>query len=97
MFRVLPQISIFPTFINFLASPRPAVVIVTLKSQDGITLGGAQVTYGANLQQVVSCPSVLRKFCEDYISGNSSGNLSENSGRETESSRTFGKSILILI
>lgn len=71
------------------------MVIVTLKSQDGITLGEAQVTYGANLQQVVTFPSLLRKFCEDYISGNSSGNLSGNSGGQTESSRTVGKLILI--
>jgi len=69
------------------------VVVVTLKSQDGITLGKTQVTYGANLQQVVSSPSVLRKFCEDYISGNPSGNPSGNNGGETESSRTLGKLI----
>jgi len=80
---------------SILASPRPAVVTVTLKRQDGITLGEAQVTYVANLQQVVSSPSFLRKFCEDYNSGNSSGNFFENSGGETESSRTVGKLILI--
>lgn len=73
------------------ASPVPAVVNVTLKSQDGIILGKTQVTYGANLQQVVSCPSVLKKFCEDYMSGNQSGNPSGTSGGETENSRTLGK------
>lgn len=68
------------------------MVNVTHKSQDGIILGKTQVTYGANLQQVVSCPSVLKKFCEDYMSGNPCGNISGNSGGET-GSRTLGKLI----
>lgn len=79
------------------ASPTPQVVSVTLKSQDGIILGGTQVTYETNLQQVVSCPSALKKFCEDYVNGNPSsnpsGNPSGNSGGETESFRTLGKLI----
>lgn len=80
------------------ASQVPKVVSVTLKSQDGIILGRTQVTYGANLQQVVSCPSVLKKFCEDYnnmygrLSGNPSGNPG-TSGGETENSGTLGKLI----
>lgn len=73
------------------ASPVPAVVNVTLRQQDGIILGKTQVTYGLHLQQVVSCPTALKKFCEDYMSGNPSGNISENSERETENSRTLGK------
>jgi len=63
---------------------------VTLKSQDGTILGGTQVTYGTNLQQVVSCPSALKTFWEDYVSGNPSGNPSGNSGGEAESFRTLG-------
>lgn len=69
------------------------MVSVTLKSQDDIILGQTRVTYGTNLQQVVSCPSALKKFCEDYMNGNSSGNPSGNSGGETESFRTLGKLI----
>lgn len=74
------------------ASPIPQVVSVTLKSQDGIILGRTRVTYGTNLQQVVSCPGDFKKLCEYYyMSGNPSGNPSGNSGGETESSRTLGK------
>lgn len=78
------------------ASPVPAVVSVELKSQDRITLGKTQVTYEVNLQQVVSCPSVLKKFCESYnnvygcLSGNPSGNPG-TSGGETGNSSTLGK------
>ena len=67
------------------------MVNVTLKSQDGIILGKTQVTYRVDPQQVVSCPSGLKKFCENYVSGNPSGNISENSEGETENSRTLGK------
>ena len=73
------------------ASPVPAVVNVILQSQDDIILGKTQVTYGANLQQVVSCPSVLKKFCEDYMNGNPSSNIPGNGEGETENSRTLGK------
>jgi len=72
------------------------VVSVELKSQDRITLGKTQVTYGVNLQQLVSCPSVLKNFCESYnnaygcLSGNPSGNLGTGGGG-TENSSTLGK------
>ena len=70
------------------------MVSVTLKSQDGIILGQTQVTYGTNLQKVVSCTGDFKKFCEYYyMSGNPSGNPSGNNGAETESSRTLGKLI----
>ena len=69
------------------------MVEVTLKSQDGIVLGRTQVTYGTNLQQVVSFPSALKEFFEDCMSSNPSGNPSGNSGGETESYRTLGKLI----
>jgi len=69
------------------------VVNVTLKSQEGIILGKTEVTYGANLLQVVSSPRFLKKFCEDYMNGNHTGNISGNSGDETEISRTLGKLI----
>ncbi|XP_020628243.1 uncharacterized protein LOC110065444 [Orbicella faveolata] len=74
----------------FPASSVPAVVNVTLKSQEGIILGKTEVTYGANLLQVVSSPRFLKKFCEDYMNGNHTGNISGNSGDETEISRTLG-------
>ena len=67
------------------------MVNVTLKSQDGLILGKTQVTYRVDLQQVVSCPSGLKKFCEDYVRGNPSGNISEKGEGETENSRTLGK------
>ena len=70
------------------------MVSVTLKSQDRIILGQTRVTYGTNLQQVVSCPGDFKKLCEYYyMSENPSGNPSGNSGAETESSRTLGKLI----
>ena len=69
------------------------MVNVTLRSQDGIMLGKTLVTYGVNLQQVVSSSRDLKKFCEDYMSGNQSGNLSRNSGGATGSCRTLGMSI----
>ena len=80
----------------------PAVVNVELKSQDLITLGQTQVTYGVNLQQVVSCPSELKKFWESFnnmnscLRGNRSGVPSGNpgtSGSGTENSSTLGKLI----
>ena len=67
--------------------------MVALKSQDGIILGWAQVKYITNLQQLVSSRSHLKKFFEDFMSGNPSGNPSGNSGGETERFRTLGKFI----
>ena len=69
------------------------MVNVTLTSQDAIKLGWTQVTYGTDLQQVVSHPSPMKKFFEDFMSGNPSGNPSGNSGGETESFKTLGKFI----
>ena len=64
-----------------------------LKSQNDILLGQTKVTYGVNLQQVVSCPSELQTFCENYYNkdhGSVSGNPG-TSGGETENSRNLGK------
>ena len=69
------------------------MVSVLLLSQDVITLGYTQVTYGTNLQQVVSNQSDWKKLFEDLRSGDPSGNPSGNSGSETESLRTLGKFI----
>ena len=76
----------------------PGAVGAELRSQDHVTLGKTQETYGVNLQQVVSCPSVLKKFCESYnniygcLSGNPSGNPGISAGG-TENFSTLGKLI----
>ena len=69
------------------------MVDVALRSQD-THLGKTQVTYGTNLQQVVSFPSELKKFCElyDNMYGSVSGNTETNEG-EAENSATLGKLI----
>ena len=78
-------------FCGCVASLVPAVVNFKVTSRGRIIFKKTQVTHGANLQQIVSCPSALKKFCEDYARGNPSGNISENSEGETENSRTLGK------
>jgi len=87
------------SFLNCgVASPVPAMVSVELKSQDRVTLGKTQETYGVNLQQVLSRSSILKKFCESYnnmygcLSGNPSGNPG-TSGGGTENFSTLGKLI----
>ena len=65
------------------------MVEVILKSQDNIILGRTQVTYGTELQQVVSYTSPMRKLFEDLMTGKPSG----NSGGETESLISLGKFI----
>ena len=69
------------------------MINVTLKSQNNIILGQTKVTYGVNVQQKVSCPSELQKFCENYHNmyhGSLSGNPGTTGG-ETENSGNLGK------
>lgn len=68
------------------ASPQPQVVRVTLKSQDGIILGQTQVIYEMSRKELVSSPNAMKKFVEEFMSGDPSGtgNLFGNSGGETK-------------